>query len=505
MRKIPATMATQHPDNASAPYWGQVPFISTLDEVEECYRVFSDLGCDEYMWDWEGKFVDEAVVDRLFNRYPDYFHKNQLGRDKFLTFRIPNIWEEKGFRLARSFMTIITAAHTARERRVHTPPLFEVILPMTTRASQLIEVEGKFRQAVKYERAIFEEEVAGKGRLEVIPLIEGSATLLESRPILRDYVRHHERKTRERVRYLRPFIARSDPALDAGFLAATLSARGAISEYYRFQEETGVRVFPILGAGCPLFRGGLAPDTLDRFLKNYAGVRTVTIQSGFRYDYPLPSVKKAIATLKKRLPLSRPTLFSEQEVREITYLSELFARVYRPAVLGLAPTINDLARFIPQNRERIPHTGHFGYSRKVGMRRVPLPRAITFVATFASLGIPPALIGVGRGLREAIRKGHEKEILKFLPTLQEDLVSAGHYLNWENLKFLSKRDSHWEGIREDVMWIEKFLGKRVGPARSDHYIHRNLTSNIYHLWRAGKKGELKEEIVQAARVRRSLG
>src|SRR4051794_28164763 len=105
MRKIPATMATQHPDNSFAPSWSRSPFVSTLEEVDECFHVFSDLGCEEYMWDWEGKFVDEAVVDRLFNRYIDYFEKNQLGRDKFLTFRIPNTSQETGFRLARAYMT----------------------------------------------------------------------------------------------------------------------------------------------------------------------------------------------------------------------------------------------------------------------------------------------------------------------------------------------------------------------------------------------------------------
>ncbi|MHB1730799.1 MAG: phosphoenolpyruvate carboxylase, partial [Leptospirillum sp.] len=36
-------MATQHPDNASAPYWksnGEA-FISTLDELEECFRNYT--------------------------------------------------------------------------------------------------------------------------------------------------------------------------------------------------------------------------------------------------------------------------------------------------------------------------------------------------------------------------------------------------------------------------------------------------------------------------------
>ncbi|HEX5035268.1 MAG TPA: phosphoenolpyruvate carboxylase, partial [bacterium] len=90
-RRVPATMATQHPDNAFKPYWNTKPFISTSREVEECYRSFSDMGCQEYMWDWEGKFVDEAVVDRLYLKYFDYFVKHPLGKEKFLTFRVPNI------------------------------------------------------------------------------------------------------------------------------------------------------------------------------------------------------------------------------------------------------------------------------------------------------------------------------------------------------------------------------------------------------------------------------
>ncbi len=75
MRKIPATMATQHPDNALAAYWNGKKFINTLDEVEECHRMFQELKCTEYMWDWEGKFVDEAVVEKLFQRYHAFFKR----------------------------------------------------------------------------------------------------------------------------------------------------------------------------------------------------------------------------------------------------------------------------------------------------------------------------------------------------------------------------------------------------------------------------------------------
>jgi phosphoenolpyruvate carboxylase len=505
MRKIPATMATQHPDNASTPYWGKTPFISTLDEVDECYRVFSDLGIDEYMWDWEGKFVDEAVVDRLFNKHEAYFKKNQLGRDKFLTFRIPNIWNERGFRLARSYMTMITAAHTARDHGVHTPPIFEVILPMTTHSSQLATILEKYQNALKYERAIFEESVAGEGTMEVIPLIEGSATLLHSSRILKEYVARHRRLLKKRPAYLRPFIARSDPALDAGFVPAVLSARGAISEYYRFEESSGIPVYPIIGVGCPLFRGGLAPGHVDSFLKNYAGVRTVTIQSAFRYDYPLATVKRTVDRLKRELPRRRPVLFSADEIRDITRFSEHFAGHYRPVIMSLAPVINDLARFVPSHRERIPHVGHFGYSRKIG-KKTSLPRAIAFVATLASLGIPPSVIGTGRALREIVKdKAAEKRLLRYLPTFAEDLGRIGAYLNWENLKFLIAKNPAWGPVREDVLFLEKFLGRRMGPQTSEEYVHRNLTSNIYHYWRGGKKAELREGVLQAARVRHSLG
>ena len=506
VRKIPATMATQHPDNASTPYWGTSPFVSTADEVEECYRVFAELDCDEYMWDWEGKFVDEAVVDRLFNKHEDYFRRHQLGRDKFLTFRIPNIWEETGYRLARSYMTIITAAHTAHQHKVHTPPIFEVILPMTTNASQLVTILEKYREALKYEKAIFEESVAGEGTFELIPLIEGSATLLHSRKILQDYVSALRKKFRKPPKYLRPFIARSDPALDAGFVPAVLSARGALSEYYRFEEETDIRIFPIIGVGSLSFRGGFSPKTIDSFLKNYAGVRTVTIQSAFRYDFPLPSVKNAIRRLKKELPRRRPVLFSSHEIQEIVSLADHFASYYRPVIMRLAPTINDLARFVPSHRERIPHSGHFGYSRKVG-KKTKLPRAIAFTATFASLGVPPTLIGTGRALRNLLKtkKLNDRLIDRYLPTFHRDLETAGHYFNWENLKFLAKKDSAWQAIREDVLFIEEFLGKRLGPSKAEHFIHRNLTSTIYQLWRQGKVVHLPEEILRAARERKSLG
>ena len=112
-------MATQHPDNAKEAYFLGKKFVNILDEIEECYRMYDELKCTEYMWDWEGKFVDEAVIEKLYQRYYDFFKKNQLGKDVFLTFRIPNTDEESGYRLARAFMAMLTADDIAQEVGMH--------------------------------------------------------------------------------------------------------------------------------------------------------------------------------------------------------------------------------------------------------------------------------------------------------------------------------------------------------------------------------------------------
>ncbi|MBI1909632.1 MAG: phosphoenolpyruvate carboxylase [Deltaproteobacteria bacterium] len=507
MRKIPATMATQHPDNAQAPYWGTSPFISTGEEVEEAYRCFADLGIDEYMWDWEGKFVDEAVVDRLLNHYLPYFRKNQLGRDKFLTFRIPNIWKEKAHhRLARSYMGILTAAHTARDYKVHCPPIFEVILPMTTSPDQLIAIHERYHHAFQYERMVFGAPATKKPFLEVIPLIEGSVTLLQSGEILATYLKKIQKLYRQKISTIRPFIARSDPALDSGYIPALLGAKGALSEYYRFEEKSGVRVFPIIGVGSLPFRGGLNPDNLESFMELYAGVRTVTIQSAFRYDYPLDKVKRAIRTLKEKLPRRRAVIVDPKILQRMVQIAQLFAAEYQPVIENLAGTINQLSPFIPQHRERILHTGHFGYSRKIGRSKKSLPRAITFTATLASLGIPPSLIGTGRGLKKALKERHGPLLDRLFPSLPQELQEVGGYLNRENLEFLSRKDPAWQFIKKDVSFLESYLGTRMEPKTTDQYTHRNMTSNIYHLWRAERDPRLlAEEILRAARVRRSLG
>ena len=89
-RQIPNTMVSQHPDHAHKPYWHKDAFIKTQHETKELYLSFSELGVDEYKWDWEGKLVDESVTERTLADHFDYYQKQPLGKKKFLTFRLPN-------------------------------------------------------------------------------------------------------------------------------------------------------------------------------------------------------------------------------------------------------------------------------------------------------------------------------------------------------------------------------------------------------------------------------
>jgi len=63
-RKITRCMSTQHPDNVPL-FFAQNTELGGEDEIQEAYYAFSHLGCDEQMWDREGKEVDNFVVKKL--------------------------------------------------------------------------------------------------------------------------------------------------------------------------------------------------------------------------------------------------------------------------------------------------------------------------------------------------------------------------------------------------------------------------------------------------------
>lgn len=500
-RKIPITMATQHPDNASEAYWCGKKFINTSDEIEECHRVFEELGIHEYMWDWEGKFVDEAVIDRLFQKYHSYFKKHSLGRDIFLTFRIPNVWEERGYRLARAFMSMLTADDLAMQMGVHRPPIFEVILPMTKSAEQLMHVHKTFWGTVKIKQGIFGGRSEDFENFNVIPLFEEVGDLTESDQLLHTYFKMYQKEYKRKISYLRPFIARSDPALNAGLVPAAISVKAALSHFYRLSSQYKIPIYPIIGTGSLPFRGGVNPDNIKETIHEFAGIRTVTLQSAFRYDYDLAKVKKAIKLIHDSLPKLTPKILTDAEIEKIRKLNRLFSGYYRKNIEALAPLINQIASQIPSRRERLLHIGLFGYSRGVG--KVTLPRAINFTAALYSLGVPPEFIGTGRGLAEAERMGMGKFLRDTYLNLESDLIHAGKYLNKENLGFLADQYPAFKDVEKDVELVEKFLGRKLGAQKTHHFIYRNLVSSIYLHMR--EKEDFSEELEKAAKIRKSLG
>jgi phosphoenolpyruvate carboxylase len=499
-RHIPATMATQHPDNAWTPYWekGGDGFISTREETEECYSAFKDLGCEEFLWDWEGKYVDEAVVDRLFHTYHDYFKKNQLGRDKFLTFRIPNIWHERGYGLARAMMGILTAEAYAKDLGFHTPPLFEVILPLTDKAEDMIYIQDTFMKLATFKHKLFKDG-NDLTYLNVIPLFESVENLLDSRTLLDRYVTLHKRRFKGKPEYLRLHLARSDPALNSGLVAAVVADKIALSEFYRFSEDHDIPVYPAIGVGTLPFRGSLSPERINYFIEEFPGVRTAYIQSAFRYDFPLPVVKNAIAELNAKLPHTVAERFDVPARRAAEEICSVFAAEYRRTVENLAPMIHALSTQVPQRRERKLHTGLFGYSRGIGKKK--LPRAIPFTAVLYSLGVPPEFFGTGRGLEAAARKGLSPET--FYRHLRKDLDFAGRCLNRKNLDGLSRWNPFWAGVRKDIELVEKHLGVTLGPVDREDHLHESITSAVYRNFRAGKP--ISEEIIESGKIRRSLG
>lgn len=503
MRNIPVTMATQHPDNAGIPPFVSSAFVSTAEEIGECVQCFQELGVQEYMWDWEGKFVDEAVIDRLLSQYHEFFKKNQIGKDIFLTFRIPNIWEEQAqHRLQRAFMNIISAEQAAKNYGLHFPPLFEVILPMTASSDQLIQLQEMFSRIASATENIFDMKSVLK-HIELIPLFEEISIIAHSDEILQEYVDFLAQKYDYHPEYLRVFIARSDPAMNAGLIPTMMTIKEALSKYHAFGERNNIEIFPWIGGGSLPFRGAINPENVREVIDEYKGTGSVTIQSAFRTDYPMEDVKKAITILNKEIPLKRKDYIrvSPEECKQIEQFGQKAGKIFRSSIEELAETINDIASHLPSHRERVQHVGLFGYSRGVG--KVTLPRAIKFTGSLYSLGIPPEFIGAGRALRLAKDQGMLPLVQKLYVNLKRDMIHAGKYVNKENLDLLCEVDKAWIPVREDIQEIERILKIHIEPETDAHFLHRNVTSNIYRRYRMGV--DFSADILEAAKIRKSLG
>ena len=500
-RKISATMASQHPDHAGKPFWYTKEFISTRQEVKECFLTFKYLGISEYKWDWEGKFVDESVVDKLLSEHFDFFKKYPLGKDTFITFRLPNPKVETEFRLGRAFMCILAAAGFAHHIGLHSPPLFEVILPMTESAAEMIAIQEAFREIASLKHTLYNFTDDTIKHIEMMPLFESVNTMMRSDDILLEYISMHKKQFGSAPEYIRPYVARSDPSLNSGIVPTVLAIKVALSHYARLEKATQIPLYPIIGSASLPFRGGLTPYTVNQFANEYRGIRTALIQSAFRYDFPLEDVKQGIAQLNDILPKYEAVDIEESREKKIKEVIVHFENPYRASIEELAPLVNDIAKLLPRRRERVQHIGLFGYSR--GMGAVRLPRAIGFCAAMYSMGIPPELVGTGRGLHEAKKTGSLPIVEEFYKNFKENMRQAGRFLHKKSLNELAKAIPACRDIQKDVLYIEEYLGEELGPKTSDEIEHGKLTEEVLA---ALPKNKLTPEFLsQIAVLRKSLG
>jgi len=499
-RKIPATMVTQHPDHASKPYWHYRAYLTTQYETEEAYRSFAELGATEYNWDWEGKLVDESVVERFFGDYLDFFKKNPLGEKIFLTFRLPNPRVETEFRVGRAFMNMVSAASSAKHVGFKVPPLFEVILPMTETSEEMLALQEAFVELRSLKHPLYKMDNF-LTNLRVIPLFESVSTIIRSDEILRSYVSLYSKRFGKKPPYMRPYVARSDPALNSGLIPTVLAIKIALSRYKKLEKKLKLPLFPMIGAASLPFRGGLTPYTVREFVKEYAGVRTTTIQSAFRYDFPLDDVKKGIRQLEKLLPKGKPQLISQQDEEKLQKLIAVSEKYYKEAIESLAPLINTIAVAIPPRRERFLHIGLYGYSRGEG--KVKLPRAIGFTACLYSIGLPPELLGTGQTLAYAREHKLLPLLEKYYLFLKKDLEFAGRFVNKKNIALLTKSIPYGKKLAQDVCHIEAYLEKPVGPITQEEKRHEVLSGKVLDSLEDRKK--LEQLIKQTALVRKSLG
>lgn len=489
MIKVSRTMSTQHPDNVRSPFFSDNSLLSGEDEIKEAFYAFSHLKSREQLWDCEGKEVDAFVVKKLLTKYETWFQRHKLGKEVFLTLRVPNPNVEKGeakvlLETLESIPRSFDAAKTFYGEDI--APIFEISLPMTASYKDLVRVSEYYKQIVvgKEKKSLFEGDIPiskwiGKfrpERINIIPLIEDKESMLDSDKIVSEYVK------KEKVEdYQRVWLARSDPALNYSNLAAVLINKIALQKLHKLQDELSIEILPIIGCGSAPFRGNFKPSNVENCMKGYPSVYTFTLQSAFKYDNPEEEVRQAVRKLEETKP-KKPTQVNEEKCLEII---EKSSSEYQKHIKLVAPYVNKLSRFMPDRRKRKLHVGLFGYSRTSA--GIKLPRAIKFCASLYSLGFPPEILGL-----TALDEKDLDYVKDVYVSFENDLKDALLYFNEESLKLFPQDFAN--KIRKTLNTFDFEIDKR----------HKKITSIVLDDFRKNRE-TLKENIERAAHVRNFLG
>ena len=271
----------------------------------------------------------------------------------------------------------------------------------------------------------------------------------------------------------------------------------------QISEDTGMSVYPIIGAGSSPFRGNLGPANIKRALSEYDQYYTFSIQSAFRYDYNDQEVKDSIKLINKHTPQKAEFIDIETE-KIIKGIVGTYSERFQKIIEDIAQPINDITFYLPKRRERKLHIGLFGYSRSTG--KASLPRAISFVGALYSIGVPPEILGIAS--LSSLPESSQLLLKKLYRYMEQDIKASAQYFNYESLAYLKEiwkvSDKTLDMIREDIKYVEDNIGI---PTETSYNVqkHNLYTKLLLMAFKNRKFEEVKSYIYELSLLRKFIG